>query len=53
MVQGKWFPSGSDISLPVSLRESVFGRGMDAVDAMAQHVVVYDSDVPVAAARLW
>ena len=53
MVQGRWFPSGSDISLPISLRESVFGRGMDAIDAMAQHVVVYDSDVPVAAARLW
>ena len=53
MVQGRWFPSGSDISLPISLRESVFGRGMDATDAMAQHVVVYDSDVPVAAARLW
>jgi len=53
MVQGRWFPSGSDISLPIRLRESVFGRGLDEVDAMAQHVVVYDTDVPVAAARLW
>ncbi len=53
MVQGRWFPSGSDISLPIRLRESVFGRGLDALDAMAQHVVVYDTDVPVAAARLW
>ena len=53
MVQGRWFPSGSDISLPISLRESVFGRGLDETDAMAQQVVVYDSDAPVAAARLW
>ena len=53
MVQGRWFPGGSDISLPVSLRESVFGRGLDATDAMAQHVVVFDSGAPVAAARLW
>ena len=53
MVQGRWFPGGSDITLPVSLRESVFGRGLDETDAMAQHVVVYESDVPVAAARLW
>ena len=53
MVQGRWFPSGSDLSLPISLRENVFGRGMDALDAMAQHVVVYESDEPVAAARLW
>ena len=53
MVQGRWFPGGSDISLPISLRESVFGRGLDDIDAMAQHVVVYDTGAPVAAARLW
>ena len=53
MVQGRWFASGSDITLPISLRESVFGRGLDATGAMAQHGVVYESDVPVAAARLW
>ena len=40
MVQGRWFPSGSDISLPISLRESVVGRDLDETDAMAHQVVV-------------
>ena len=53
MVQGKWFPMGSDIAVPLSVRQRVFGRGADALDNMAQQVVVYESDVPVASARLW
>ena len=53
MVQGRWFPAGSDISLPISLRQSVFGRGEDALDAYAQQAVIYENDMPVAAARLW
>ena len=40
MVQGRWFPMGSDIALPLSVREQVFGRGEDALDAMAQQVIV-------------
>ncbi len=53
MVQGRWFTVGSDISLPVSLRMQVFGRGEDALDAMAQQAVVFENDAAVAAARLW
>ena len=53
MVQGRWFPCGSDLALPLSLRQSVFGRGQDATDAIAQLVVVFPGGVPVAAARLW
>ena len=53
MVQGRWFPGGSDITLPLQLRMSVFGRGEDATDAYAQQAVIFENDVPVAAARLW
>ncbi len=53
MVQGKWFPMGSDLTLPVSLRHSVFGRGRDALDDQAWQVVVYQGDLPVGSARLW
>lgn len=53
MVQGRWFPMGSDITLPLSLREAVFGRGEDALDGQAWQVVVYDAQKPVGAARLW
>ena len=54
MVQGRWFPMGSDISVPLSLRQSVFGRGADALDGQSQHVVVFETeDSPVGAARLW
>ena len=53
MVQGRWFVMGSDITLPVSLRKQVFGRGEDELDAMSQQVVVYEGDEAVGAARLW
>lgn len=53
MVQGKWFPMGSDIALPLSLRRAVFDRGEDALDAHAWQVIVYDEEQPVGAARLW
>ena len=53
MVQGRWFPMGSDLSVPLELRRRVFGCGEDAIDAMAQQVVVYENDIPVASARLW
>ena len=53
MVQGRWFPMGSDIALPLSVREQVFGRGEDALDAMAQQVIVHEEGVPVGSARLW
>jgi len=53
MVQGRWFAMGSDITLPLSLRMQVFGRGADGIDPMAQQVVVYEGEEPAGAARLW
>ena len=53
MVKGQWFPQGSDISVPLRLREAVFSRQRDSLDDVAQQVVVYQDDTPVGAARLW
>lgn len=53
MVQGRWFPMGTDIAVPLAIRQRVFGRGEDALDAQSQQVVVYEGDEPVGAARLW
>ncbi|MDY2657122.1 MAG: GNAT family N-acetyltransferase [Candidatus Limiplasma sp.] len=53
MVQGKWFPTGCDLSQPLAVRQSVFGRGRDDLDDWAQQVAVYAGDDPVGAARLW
>jgi predicted GNAT family N-acyltransferase len=53
MIQGKWFPQGSDLSQALSVRRAVFGRGQDALDSEAQNVVVYQDDLPVASGRLW
>lgn len=53
MVQGKWFPTGSDLSQPLAIRQAVFGRGHDALDSWAQQVAVYAGNEAVGAARLW
>ncbi|NLV57839.1 MAG: GNAT family N-acetyltransferase [Clostridiales bacterium] len=53
MVQGKWFPQGSDITIPLDLRRAIFQRGRDALDGEAQQVVVCDGEIPVGIARLW
>ena len=53
MIQGKWFPQGSDLSEALAVRQSVFSRGEDALDAEAQSVVVYLDDVPAGTGRLW
>ena len=53
MIEGKWFVQGSDLTQPLAIREAVFGRGMDALDAEAQQVMVYREGQPVGAARLW
>lgn len=53
MIQGKWFPTGSDLSQPLAVRQAVFDRGRDALDDWAQQVAVYAGDEPVGAARLW
>jgi len=53
MVRGKWFPQGSDLSVPLALRQAVLSQGRDALDDMAQQVVVYDADMPVGTGHLW
>ena len=50
MIQGKWFPTGSDVSQPLAIRRAVFGRGRDALDDWAQQVTVYAGEEPVGAA---
>ena len=53
MVQGKWFPPGEDLSALLPIRESVFGRGADDLDAASWNVLVYQDSVPVATGRIW
>lgn len=53
MIEGKWFPQGSDLTLPLSIRQVVFGTGRDRLDDQAQQLVVYREGIPVGAARLW
>ncbi|MCE5344211.1 MAG: GNAT family N-acetyltransferase [Eubacteriales bacterium] len=53
MIEGKWFAQGSDISVPLSIRMAVMGKGRDALDDMAQQVLVYREGTPVGTARLW
>ena len=53
MVQGKWFPPGEDLSALLPIRESVFGRGADVLDAASWNVLVYQDSVPVATGRIW
>ncbi len=53
MVSGKWYAMGSDVSLPLSLRQRVFGRGADALDDSCQQVVVFEDEEAVGSARLW
>lgn len=52
MIEGRWFPQGADISQAIALRQAVFGRGRDSLDALAQQVVVYREGAPVGTARL-
>ena len=53
MVQGKWFPPGEDLSALLPVREAVFGRGADDLDAASWNVLVYQDSVPAAAGRIW
>ena len=53
MIQGKWFPQGSELTAPLAIRQAVFSRGQDARDSLAQQVVVYQDGVPAGSARLW
>ena len=53
MVQGRWFPMGSDISVPLRLREEIFSKGRDTLDDACWQVIVFNGDEPVGCARLW
>ena len=53
MIQGKWFPPGEDLSALIPVRESVFGRGSDTLDASSWNVLVYQDSLPVATGRIW
>ena len=53
MIQGKWFAPGEDVSVLLPVRESVFGRGSDDLDALSWNVLVYQDSHPVATGRIW
>ena len=53
MIQGQWFSPGKDISPLVPVRESVFGRGADSLDAESWNALVYEDDIPAASGRIW
>ncbi len=53
MVQGKWFAPGTDLSVLLPVRESVFGRGSDDLDASSWNALVLEDAVPAATGRIW
>lgn len=53
MIQGRWYPMGSDVEIPVGIRRQVFGRGRDGLDDVCQQVVVFSDDGGAGSARLW
>ena len=53
MVQGKWFAPGEDLSPVLPVRQAVFGRGADTLDAASWNVLVYQDGVPAASGRIW
>lgn len=53
MVQGKWFAPGSDLSALLSVRDAVFGRGSDSLDASSWNVLVFEDSFPAATGRIW
>ena len=53
MIQGKWFSPGCDLTAVLSVREAVFSRGADDLDAISWNVLVYQDSVPAAAGRIW
>ncbi len=53
MIQGKWFPQGSDLTEVLQIRKAVFGRSGDSIDSGAQSALVYQDDVPAATGRIW
>ncbi len=52
MIQGKWFAPGTDTAPVPEIREKVFGRGADALDAESWNVAVFEEEQPVACGRI-
>ncbi|MDO4483148.1 MAG: hypothetical protein Q4C54_01565 [Clostridia bacterium] len=53
MVEGKWFAPGTEAAEAMAIRESVFGRGADALDASSWNVLVWFEGMPAATGRIW
>ena len=53
MIQGKWFAPGTDLTVLLPVRESVFGRGSDDLDASSWNALVLEDSVPAATGRIW
>jgi GNAT superfamily N-acetyltransferase len=53
MIHGKWFAPGTDLSPVLPVREAVFGRGGDELDAESWNVLVFQDDQPVGTGRIW
>lgn len=53
MIEGKWFAPGNEAAEAVAIRETVLGRGADALDGEAWRVLVWHEGKPAASGRLW
>lgn len=53
MVEGKWFQPGADADEVFAIREKVFDRSRDDLDAESWNVLVWFGGEPAAAGRLW
>ena len=54
MVPGQWFAPGEDLTAGVvPVREAVFSRGADDLDALSWNALVYQDGVPAASGRIW
>ena len=53
MIEGKWYPPGSDISIPLALRRQCLGIGRDEIDNISWQVIVLEGGEPAASGRIW
>lgn len=54
MITNEWIPGKNNYDVVLNIRKMVFGESKhDAFDEYAMHLVVYNSDIPVASGRLF
>ncbi len=54
MIQGIWFPPGTDLSVGVlPVRRAVFGSAGNNTDPESWNILVYMDDQPAASGRIW